>query len=407
MGCSRTIHLFFKTLIMINKFTIALFVFFLPFLGYTQDKTDNPYLKGYINTDTPFTKSISLIDNDRDFPIIEVELNEKKHYFLFDTGSMISIVSDKVIDPTKINQENIIVIEQATNQGATSEAYLTQERIKIKDVEFEHIAMAVVNLEKINTLGCIKIDGIIGMNLIKLCNWKIDPFDQTISFSDQTFKSPNQDQGISLVYAQGLLPLIKVNQGKNNFQTLVDTGYDGTLQVFTDFKKSKKMSSKIGKGKYGAGINQVREGKVEEVLLEQVNLDHYKLTQVPTSILDEKPLLGMGILGQYVTIFNFNENKLVLVDHNSVPTYKNQTTWGGKFCLNENKEVEVCFIWEGSELEQADIKIGDQLISINNQTINQLTYAEFCELTASLKKLNKATFGFKTKKKEKLVDLNK
>lgn len=392
---------------MIDRILIALSLVFISYLGFAQNKTDNPYLTGYVNADTPFSKSISLLANNRDYPIIEVELQGEKYYFLFDTGCMISIVSDKIIDPTKLNQENKIVLEQATNQEQTSEAYVTQERIRIDGVEFEHIAMAVVNLDKLNTLGCIKIDGIIGMNLIKLCNWKIDPFKQTLSFSDQSYQSPNQDQGLSLSYFQGVLPLIPVKQGKNNFQVLLDTGYDGTLQVYTDFKKSKKISSKRGKGKYGAGINQIRAGKIEEVILEGVNLGHYTLNAVPTLIVEEKPLLGMRVLNQYVTLLNFKEDKLVLINQDSTIRYKSQTDWGAKFCLNESKQIEVCFLWEGFELEQAGIKIGDQVVSINDQTMNPMTDAEFCAWTSSLKKLNKATFGFNTKKGTKYIELNK
>ncbi|MGS4344098.1 PDZ domain-containing protein [Myroides odoratus] len=98
---------------------------------------------------------------------------------------------------------------------------------------------------------------------------------------------------------------------------------------------------------------------------------------------------------------------VLLINYHSSSSSKSRRDWGAKFCLNESKQVEVCFIWDGSELAQVGIKIGDQVTSINDQMINHLTYAEFCELTASLKKLNKATFGFKNTKTEKFVELNK
>lgn len=393
-----------------NKLSILLFLFIITLKGYCQNDAENIYLKGYIESSDFFEQKVSIIDNSRQYPIIEVEIEGRKHLFLFDTGNMMTIISDKIIDVDKLKHEKTIHVSEGTstdNEKKGEDAPITVGNITINGVSFNKISMAVLDLEPINKLLCSRIDGVLGMNLIKLCNWKINTFEKELSFSNRVFQNPEKVDNIKLTYYQGLLPLVEVNYEKTKFAALLDTGFDGTLQLFTDFKKSRKMKSRKGQGYYGSSISQLKKGEVEEILLDRVFLDNYELENVPANILNEKPLIGMGIFKEYTTILNFTENNMALVTENKKPNFTKSDDLGAKYCLNENQQLQVCFIWNDSKLKDNGIKIGDQVSAINDKHFDQLTNDQYCNFSKILKEDATIILTFKTERGEEIIEFKK
>ena len=93
--------------------------------------------------------------------------------------------------------------------------------------------------------GCVKIDGIIGANLINHCNWQINPKKQVISFSRKPFNIlSNKSSRLNLEYAPNGLPHIKLNYGETEFYSLIDYGFAGYLDINKSvLSKSKKLKS--------------------------------------------------------------------------------------------------------------------------------------------------------------------
>lgn len=391
-----------------KKFIISLLLLLFSIVCFCQNNENN-YLQGYIEQSGTFEKNVPLVKNERSYPIIEVEISDKKYHFLFDTGAMMTIISDKIADSNKLKKENKINISGVAandKEAKQTEVYVIAENIKISNLQFNNISSAVVDLELLNKHLCTKIDGILGMNLIKLCNWKIDTFGQTVSFSDRVFDDISKDK-ISLKYHQGLLPLVDISQGKNKFMTLLDTGFDGTLQLFTDFKTTKKMKSRTGEGYYTLGINEMESGKMDEVVLDKISLGNFEIQNVTAYVLNDKPLIGMGILKEYTTILNFSENNMILVSKNKQPDIDITKDFGAKFCINENDELQVCFIWDNSQLKKEGIKVGDRITAINSNPVSKVTNGQYCDFNKIQRENNTVTLTFETHNGLKTIELVK
>ncbi len=393
-----------------NKLIICILLLLFTCIGIGQNNI-NDYLKGYIEHSGTFEQNASVIQNDRYYPIIEVEIIGKKYNFLFDTGAMVTVVSDKIIDIDKIKEDNKITISggASTDEKAKqTEAYTVIENIKINDIEFNDILLAVVDLDQINKHLCNKIDGIIGMNLIKLCNWKIDIFNGILSFSDRVFKHPDQSKKIALSYHQGLLPLVDISHRRNKFKALLDTGFDGTLQLFSDFKTTNKMKTRKGEGYYTLMINQMESGKREEIILDKLSIGNdFEIKNVTAYILDGKPLLGMGILKEYITLLNFAEDNMILVPKSTESAIGVHRDFGAKFCINNRDELQVCFMWDGSQLKKNGVKVGDKITAINNNPIDRITEEQYCNFTKIQKEDSTLTLTFKTRDGEKTIEIHK
>src|SRR5690606_39353302 len=88
-----------------KKFIISLLLLLFSIVCFCQNNENN-YLQGYIEQSGTFEKNVPLVKNERSYPIIEVEISDKKYHFLFDTGAMMTIISDKIADSNKLKKED-------------------------------------------------------------------------------------------------------------------------------------------------------------------------------------------------------------------------------------------------------------------------------------------------------------
>ena len=110
--------------------------------------------------------------------LFTVTIDGKEYVFAFDSGATTCLISKEI----SINDSSIKTITYQDGYGNENKAELILKNYKIGNSSFNNIPTIVSDLKLVNELGCIKIDGIIGANLINLCNWQIDPQKQIISF---------------------------------------------------------------------------------------------------------------------------------------------------------------------------------------------------------------------------------
>lgn len=367
-------------------------LFFLSLYGLnlfaqTANKNTEQLLNlGFLAMGNDSVESVAIIYQRENIPFVKVVIDGKEYLFLFDTGASGCFISDEIAGNSKI--ESTLPIEDAS--GKESNTNVVFKNISIGKSSFNNIVCLVVNTERLANLGCVKIDGIIGTSLIKLCNWKLDPTNQMISFSKKAFKKEINSTEFNIEFTNSRLPLVQLSYDQIAFYALIDSGFSDYFQSNDDVlwksKKYKRLNRKDGFGKYALAAFSIQNAFVSNLKIDSFKTQSGFITNIPATICSCKPTIGSALLKRNVFIYNFLEKKMILTPVNYDTTLNNIFDIG--FGLNDSNQLVINFVWENKETKKAGFKIGQQVLNINSNEIGKLSYAELCDLKMSLQSKN-------------------
>lgn len=312
--------------------------------------------------------------------IIPVEINGETYRFLFDTGAILSL-SDELQEKFKFKTVKWGNIVDSDNHK-TKVRYVRIDSLSIGKVSFWGQTAFVTDLDKNPVIGCMNIDGIIGSNLMRHCNWAIDyQNDQIALFKDTTnllsqatynipFHTDNQySQLLQFEFGKATLKNIKMDYGSNGSITLSDEGFqvlkkhkivDKTLQV-TGFSQS-GISGKVSK----------KNGEI--ALADTLTAGNLKIPNVEIKT-GKSGLLGTEVLSRFVVSIDF-DNKTVAFE----PVEGSETdysTFGFGVGYSPEKQVYVMQVIENSSAEKSGIAAGMQIIKID--TLDFSSNSSLCD----------------------------
>lgn len=312
--------------------------------------------------------------------IIPVEINGETYRFLFDTGAILSL-SDELQEKFKFKTVKWGNIVDSDNHK-TKVRYVRIDSLSIGKVSFWGQTAFVTDLDKNPVIGCMNIDGIIGSNLMRHCNWAIDyQNDQIALFKDTTnllsqatynipFHTDNQySQLLQFEFGKATLKNIKMDYGSNGSISLSDEGFqvlkkhkivDKTLQV-TGFSQS-GISGKVSK----------KNGEI--ALADTLTAGNLKIPNVEIKT-GKSGLLGTEVLSRYVVSIDF-DNKTVAFE----PVEGSETdysTFGFGVGYSPEKQVYVMQVIENSSAEKSGIAPGMQILKID--TLDFRSNSSLCD----------------------------
>jgi len=324
--------------------------------------------------------------------------------FLFDTGAELCILS-KDISKRALSLGEIVASDLDGNE---QNAQIYETDIQIGNTSFEKLRCVKLDLKSIFGTSCVKIDGVIGQNLIRKLNWHFDSERGVVFWSKLPFVIDSTATQLDLEY-YGDLPLTKVGFDNLSFYVLVDTGFDGLLELNSGgvkkSKKYKKSAKSCGEGEHQITIGGASTQKVTVATLDTIGVGSGYLTNVPTYISKSKPLLGSLLFKNNNVTFNFTEDKIVLFPFQNLRV-KIQS-FGVGLGLNENSAVEIVFIWMESEAYKQGLRLGQRIAKINGVDVSQITNEYLCALKVDAIKNGSLELHYLEKGKEKNILLKK
>jgi predicted aspartyl protease len=356
-------------------FLIVVFGFYVNYSFSQNTNTNEQIFGGYVNN-LDGTNETGMINYQGGYIFIEVFIQNKKYIFLFDTGSSVTVFSDEI--DLKLNELSTITITDL--QGNDAEQKVFQTDFFINGSKFNQVAFIKQDLSKLNSITCLKVDGILGANIIKKCNWKLDFKQSKIYFSKSAFTTNNFENFTTIKWQNDISPILRLKHKDKYVVVLLDTGYSGMLKlsnsVFEDVFSDFDNKTVNGNGKSFTTINSSISGKFKKVLLDNIEIGTSKFNAVNTLIDNSKPLLGNKIFGLEDAVFNFTENKIYIGSKLDNLYMDNDL----RFCRNDIDKslLEICFIWEKQSTKH--LKIGDTVIKINDKDVSKIDDKIYCDI---------------------------
>lgn len=347
--------------------------------------------------------------------IIQATIKDKEYDFILDTGASNVLTTElyKELGLEAIDSETVYGIH-----GVGKELeYTAVDNIDIGGVEFLNTIAAVHDLNAVKALGCMGIDGIIGSNLMMKAIWDIDftKKEITITNSEASLEIPENNHKVKFFEGyQGTPSIILEVNGLRVLNIRIDTGFNGDFSLSTiEFQKllKKDKLSRYVKGRgsnsvgvYGAGKpTTFYQGMIEEMSFGDLQLKDAKVAFKPANV----KLIGMGFLKNCRVIFNWNTRSIKFIEKEPYQSIK-LTTYGFGFKIKENK-LHIMSIMEGSSAHQKGLKLGDQILSVDDKDYEIISPDQWCGALNGLVDKEKETINIKIKRDDTVsnVTLNK
>jgi predicted aspartyl protease len=194
-------------------------------------------------------------------PILEVKVNGLKANFLFDTGAP-NVISLEFAEKLRLKTKAKGSVEDSGGNKVTGQKYVSLSNVKIGSVNFLNTGAIIQNLNSSDIMKCIKLDGIIGANLMKEAFWKIDYENQTLTLTDNISKLEITDDYKSLKFKAKIsgTPLVSLSINGNEVKNITfDTGSNGQItlpkKIYHKLKKKDLLKSTFIKGSTTYGVN--------------------------------------------------------------------------------------------------------------------------------------------------------
>lgn len=309
--------------------------------------------------------------------------------FILDTGVRTTILTEKAF--SDILNLRYSRHYQVAGPGGEKlvEAYITNDvTLDMPGIHGQGHAMLVLEkdyLELRNYLGT-DVQGILGYEVFSRFVVEIDYEARQLTIFAPEFYKPKKSYQVLPIRVEDTKPYVQVPLTLQNGNTisaklLVDTGASHGLVLDTSADSLLVVPEKHVVSLIGRGLAGTINGKIGRI--KTIELGQYKLNDVianfpnaedygyPDSLkkmdVFRHGAIGGDLLRRFTTIFNFPTGKMYL---------KKNALYSKKFNFNLSgmtfkakgvrlRRFEITDVRKGSGADQADIKVGDEIISIN------------------------------------------
>lgn len=336
-----------------------------------NDNKNKPYLK-----EIPFSF-------DYGVPLIKVTIQGAEYNFLFDTG-MPTVLSENLSTLLQLDVRRTTK-GMDVNGNTSEEKFVVLNEISVGGVSFNQIEALSTDLKKGFEIGCLKLDGVLGNNIIKDAIWKIDYQNKVITLTDNIenfdlpktativkfktqekhgYYSPNVDIAINNKKRKG----VKFDTGSNG-------GVNLPLAYFSDKLDSTKSVEYYGiksAALYGKGQNKTYvDSKVNSLKIGDLNLQNQWVT-----FNQNHPLIGNKFLQNFKIIIDYSEHKIFLIKEKELAN-EPLTNFGFQLGV-DNQKALVINLYKNSIAEKNGLQLGDEILSVNGINFPQLLSENPC-----------------------------
>jgi len=344
-------------------------------LKNAQTSSKGDLVQKKFKTEIPFERASQLIK-------INVGLNssKEKHDFIFDTGAGTTVVSKKLADLLGLKKISDITVKDALG-NASQQDIVNIDSLDINGHKFYNINAVVVEFGKYSPVNCLGTDGIIGANVLSKCNWTVDYQRKilTATDTDLVFHQPSVSlpfnsavPHIDIQIGGATIKDVIVDLGSNESVTLPSSVLDQTPGLKISNMAYRKIDG-MAEGLNGTHMDTVWMYSSDNIKLGSQIYSHISVSQSRNYLAK----VGADFWDKNLIGLDYKNHKL-LVSKNSDEPQKNYLKGYGFKVANRDGKYIISLLVDNSPAADAGLKIGDEVLELNNQPVATL-FSDYCE----------------------------
>lgn len=305
---------------------------------------------------------LNYIEN-RSAIILPVYINGKEYRFVFDTGAQATLISKEIMDEIGLKEKSHINISDVRNAKQKLHVSIL-DSIRLSDeLSYSNVGVLIYDFNKTPAFSCLNIDGVIGTNIIRSNNWKIDFDNHKLDVSSLEKEVKKTGETIALPFTQDNrgVPYVDLFVNGKKQQFMLDMGKSSDIiSLSPDIPITKTDYKSVGYSSFGL----FGQNKCDTISYGSADLtDSAKFTSndvIITHSKDARSLIGVGFLDKFyhTATFDYNNDKLLLEKREKVD--KEIMDYPISAVVSENN-----LTISSKDITLSDIQIGDTIVGIN------------------------------------------
>jgi hypothetical protein len=321
--------------------------------------------------------------------IVEVDIEGESYRFLFDTGAP-NVIDEDLAE--RLGLKTIYRSKVSDSQGKAEKLeYVQIPYLSLGGIPFEGTTSLVADLKAAPEIACLKVDGIIGANLMKLVYWKLDAQHGKIIFTNRrdSLKIPENTMEIAFRTKSTYTPKVHIKVGNLQvYNATFDTGSGGLLSLYRKWFDLDSIPNRSSYGYHSAGLYGSRMDSLWYTEL-QIGFDTIipgQRTELIRLTETKSALLGMEYLERYVIYMDW-EDRVIHLKEQENPFISHPSTYGFIPRFMDGK-LRIGAVLKESKLDSTGVQVGEVIESINGMPGGQIELSSYCDLRELLKHFN-------------------
>ncbi len=325
----------------------------------------------------PHTKTLSIaVEND--LVIIPVRINGLKRTFRFvlDTGAEITTLDAQVSRALGLPRGEDIDVLTVGAQGTVPTVRI--QTLQFGPIQIGPISVAGYDLEGLSGGVDSKVDGVLGIDVLRQARFTIDFGKKELSFGEALqLKSVSNSTRVPVRQGAGGYLVPVVLNGSDHIELLLDTGTNLTQlpaevwkQLTNDWHPRRILCGAASTGNVESTSCFAR--------LDSMNLESIKIESAvvrfqknqKTGVFSEPNavgLMGTDVLKRFVVTVDFPNGEVFLSPSSTYQADTSEYTTVGIQFLKRAGAYFVASTWEGSPAELAGVQRGDEIVAIQGR----------------------------------------
>lgn len=313
--------------------------------------------------------------------IVPVQIGGETYRFLFDTGAPFS-VSEQLQDKygfDRVTKGRII----DSDENRSTVDYVSIKELMIGQTIFKNQTAFVADFQANPKLKCLALDGIIGSNLMRHCNWTISIDNKEIIISDTIvapatamvvpFKTNAQyDIFVDLKVANSYVKNVKLDYGSNTYLSLRSSDYDkcyqeGALDTFL-LNSGSGASGIIGESiSYEEKMSPIDTLRLGDVVFSNMIVER-----------TFSNLLGTSALSYYQITIDWYEKQLLF--NRKEREQVEYEAYGFGLGYSEDNGFYVESLVQHSPVYNQGLELGMKVLAVNDLDFSVHNYCDYIDL---------------------------
>ncbi len=369
-----------------------------------ETKKDYRFVNGNSAENVPFRFSGNHI-------YMPVTVNCKERYWVLDTGASMSVVSSKFAK--ELGLETMGNMKGGASNSTVDVQFATLPPFSVKGIEFDAQQIAVIDLEPLNKLINIQIDGILGFDFLSRFVTKVDYAHELVSFYDPaTFKYVGDGTKLDVHLKDGVFVAKATLDGVHDGTWLCDLGAS-SMSLEGAFAKRGGFLGRNGVESMGRGAGEAYRTK--RVMCDSISFAgyslkkprlHFPIDKIDTvSAPDEIGNLGNTLFRNFVLYVDYANEQMIVEQGDKFGVEFPEDRSGLQLIRGDNNGIDVWYVSPKTPAADAGLKEGDRLLSINDIAIEHLGGIESVRNVLSGDSGSKLTIAVKRAGKELQLNL--
>jgi predicted aspartyl protease len=315
--------------------------------------------------------------------IITINISGSPKNFIFDTGAH-TVIDDSLLPFISFHPLGKTKTFDSNHQKKFLQT-IQIDQLSIGEIPIYDIVASTTDFKQFSEISCLDISGIIGVNIMNKGIWQIDYQKNLLIFTDQQNRLSFSNQSNTIhfntnIYGYPTLP-IRVNDIFLD-NGLLDTGFNGSILLSEQMIPDSIPS--FTQFNYTYALHGLSEAS-QKIATYPIQLNQFKTDNSIISFnnLNTSALIGNRFLQDYRVTINWATSELIL---DQVPIPNTSYFNFGFYPTSHHNQIIIGSIYENSELYKRGVRLGDQILSLNQIDLSSNTSVSFCQVLQELKK---------------------